>query len=652
MMHRGAGELHLQQVVTLLRRRRGLILTSMIGGAALAFAGAMLLPPRYTAKAQLLHETELRDGVEVVDETAVDTLVELLLSPNHLRRLAASLAEAPAQAGDAPAAAGAPPQTPDFEALEANLSVFKERRSRLIGVTYVSNDPALAAEVANRAVSLHLSGVAERQDAARAQTLEALAAALSDARETLVRSEEALRAHRVAYGATDKARRDEVSLQIAELNRELRISRSQLAEAEARRALAMSSEAGLPAGDGAEGNLLLSSADDAPAPAEPRAGTTRLAEEAAVFRARIDEIEARLATLRDASEAAGEAEVRLQELEREARAAGQVYESLLRRNAELAGSSPGRAPVRIVSRAEPPERPSSPSPALFIFPALLASGLISGLGAVALERMDQRLRSERDVQEALGAPCIGLVPRLRLRRRSPARDLLPEDPYNAYTEAIRAIVAAAAHLERRDSRPVVHLFTGSAEGAGSTTLAIGFAIYAARLRRRVLLMDLDFRRPRVMHVLRDAVEADAATAPEPSAPDYLVAPAPELGIDLMPAPRLAADPLEIISRQEFRDLMARLRETYDCIVIDSAPVATATETRLLSLSADEVILCVKWGVTEAAEAGEAMRRLRAARPGAEPPVSVAVTQVNMRVHTRRRYGSPAKAPETEAEFVA
>lgn len=645
MMRRSSGELHLRQIVTLLKRRRGFIFTSMIVGAALAAAAAALLPPRYTAKAQILREAELRDGVEAADDAAVDTLVELLLSPNHLRRLAASLAETPAGTGAAP----------DFETLSKNLNVFKERRSRLIGITYVSTDPAVAAEVANRAVRLHLDNVANREAALRAKTLEALKASLDAAREELVRSEDALRAHRIAFGVSDAARRDDAARQIAELNAQLRISRSKLAEAEARLdRSARRAAAGSPA-EPPEG-LRLSAMTDAagpiaPTPAQLHREADRLTQDVAVHRARIEEIESRLATLRSASESAGAAETRLRELEREARAAGQLYENLLRRTAELRSSPPARAPVRIVTKASPPERPSSPSPVLFIFPALLASGLLSGLGAVVLERLDERLRSERDAQEELGAPCIGLVPRLRLRRKMPAGAILPADPFDPYTEAIRGIVAAAARLDRQEGRPVVHLFTGSAEGDGATTTAICFALYAARLRRKVLLMDLDFRRPSVMRALRDAADPDSARAAD-SSEDYLIVPAPDLGIDVMPAPRSKADPLELLSRQEFHDLMTRLREAYDCIVIDSAPAAKATETRQLSLAADHVIFAVRWGVTEASDARAGLRNLRAARPDGSAPVSVVITQVNMRLHRRRRYGASAVALAPEEGGLA
>ena len=91
----GTSEIHLRQITNLLRRRWKLIGAFALIGGAIAGATGYLLPARYTAKSQLLYEAEVRNGVEAVDEAAIDTLVELLVSPSHLRRLEASLAETP-----------------------------------------------------------------------------------------------------------------------------------------------------------------------------------------------------------------------------------------------------------------------------------------------------------------------------------------------------------------------------------------------------------------------------------------------------------------------------------------------------------------------------------------------------------------------------
>ena len=100
-------------------------------------------------------------------------------------------------------------------------------------------------------------------------------------------------------------------------------------------------------------------------------------------------------------------------------------------------------------------------------------------------------------------------------------------------------------------------------------------------------------------------------------------------------------PVAIIGADEFSAFIAQVRKDYDCVVIDSAPVTNATETRMLASMVDSVILVVKWGVTTAEAARSAVHALRTFEAGV--PISVVINQANMRVHKRHRHGLPGAA---------
>src|SRR5467141_1842792 len=95
-----AGELHFNQVVAILRRRSPLILTIAGIGTVLAIVVGLLIPPKYTAMAQLVIEApagsaaERAPGVSVMDES-IDTHVTLLSSRDHLQRVIDSLLQDP-----------------------------------------------------------------------------------------------------------------------------------------------------------------------------------------------------------------------------------------------------------------------------------------------------------------------------------------------------------------------------------------------------------------------------------------------------------------------------------------------------------------------------------------------------------------------------
>jgi uncharacterized protein involved in exopolysaccharide biosynthesis len=146
-------------------------------------------------------------------------------------------------------------------------------------------------------------------------------------------------------------------------------------------------------------------------------------------------IQQRIATLQG-----GGAAAHLRELERELASTRRLYESLLQREEELHEQRESLSPnVRILSLASPPDRPSSPNPLLFVLPALMVFSISGSLIAVLRERMDDTVRSEGDIGDALGIPCLGLVPRLRRTGGMRPHQHLLEKLFTPYTESIRSI---------------------------------------------------------------------------------------------------------------------------------------------------------------------------------------------------------------------
>ena len=309
--------------------------------------------------------------------------------------------------------------------------------------------------------------------------------------------------------------------------------------------------------------------------------------------------------------------------------------------------------------------------------ALIGAGLL----AVLLEQLDGTLRTERDVTDALGISCIGVVPLLtcerkrrfrllhfkilspagwtrisekitnvaafRFRGRDPLRkgvglpphQLIPEGAQ--YTEAIRSLVVAALQLVNPQTSPKTFLVTSSVPGEGKTTLAISFAIYAARIHRRVLLIDLSFRNPSIASKLGVPVEGGILHVLQGRPVAELIRAAPGLGFDYLPLSRNSADPVATLAGEPVPKLLCQLEGSYDCVVIDGAPLLSATEVRLLASMVDKVLFAVKWGATPREIAQNALELLgRSAFGERDLPdgVTAVITQVDLEKHARYRYG--------------
>ncbi|MBV9566496.1 MAG: AAA family ATPase [Hyphomicrobiales bacterium] len=572
-----------RQLTGILYRRISLVVGVAVLGTCLAGAVGLLIPPKYTAKAQIVVEPQAGQvngqtaSAPLADEPAIDTQVTMLTSHDNLQRVVDSLAKNPQSLADAlrknsadldataadssdrnavsSATAAEKPSTPagkrilppTLDDLERYLRVSQERTSRVIGVSYTSTDPAMAAAIANRIVQLFVDGQSEQK------------------REITIR---------------ELARLDD---RIAELKKEVE-----------------------------------------------QAG-------AAVQRT----VQQRLAAAQNSPGEEREADIRLRELEREGSARDQLYTNLVRRQKELryqqeiVGSD-----VRILSLASPPDRPSSPSPLLFIFPAFVLFPMGGCLLAVAAERLDRGLRSEQEVVEALGLPCLGLVSQLSRTGRIRPHKYLLRHPFSAYTEAIRSVVAGLRLTMPHEPSKII-LTSSSVPSEGKTTLAVSLAVYIAQIRRRVLLVDLDFRHPTVQRALRTRAKrgvVDLLLHDLP--PADVIQRVPHLGLDFLPMTRCPLDPVTLFAGDQLTRLLHQLRESYDCVIVDGPPLLGVTESRLLAGMADKVLFVVKWGSTRRETAQNAVNVLRSAgcldQNRVQP--STVLTQVDLKEHARYRYG--------------
>lgn len=654
-LHQNAG-LHLRQLLNLLNRRRKVIIVAVMVAASLVGAVAWIFPPRYTAIAEVIVDPP-RGGngngdtsaAGVLDDSAVQTHVAALLSDSHLRHVFDSLV---AERGPGPKEQGGlpllPPEEFSIENFTARINAFKDAHSRMVGITYRSTDPAFATLVANRSMELYLATLTERNIADRNEVLRSLSKRIPKVKAEVERADAALQSYRIKHGFTEASRMDMVDQQLSDLNRQLAVAKSDLAALRAR---------------------------PVPLNIGQAANQSQSTEESSTLEARVRQLERRIAVLQDAGNEMREPEAQLREMQREATTLAQLYDGLVQREKAVFEEAGGQPDIRILSPASIPTLPSSLNPLLFIPPAMVLALIGAALLALLLDQLDRTLRTERDVAEALGISCIGVVPlttrsRMRgffklfsprgwkaigraisqglakvaaflLRRRASSMESVDPRPDDArYTEAIRSLVVTALHLLRPQAPPKTFLVTSSVAGEGKTTLAISFAGYAARIHRRVLLIDLSFRNPSIarelggtagegiLHVLQGRPVAD------------LVRAAPGLGFDYLLLSRGRTDPVATLAGEAMPKLLRELRSSYDCVVIDSAPLLSATEARLLASMVDSVLFAVKWGATPRETAQNALGLLRRSPfgDGDLQKVSAVITQVDLKKHARYRYG--------------
>ncbi len=244
-------------------------------------------------------------------------------------------------------------------------------------------------------------------------------------------------------------------------------------------------------------------------------------------------------------------------------------------------------------------------------------GLLLGIGvALVLNRLDNRVRSKRQVEALLDLPVIAEVPSLNRAQRRAAEIHAREHPRSRFAEQYRGLASTLSYARRaRGSRGQVVLVTSPGPSEGKTTTVANLGAMLAEAGESVLLMNCDFRRPR-LHLL---------TGSEYVPMDLNRTQIPEVELISNVVENSDALPTEVIAAQ--RSVIKKAMRLYDLILIDTAPLlATNDAVDLLDL-VDDVVLVIRAGKTTmhaADRAAEVLDRRRSHVLG------IAITDVDAR----------------------
>ena len=226
-------------------------------------------------------------------------------------------------------------------------------------------------------------------------------------------------------------------------------------------------------------------------------------------------------------------------------------------------------------------------------------GLVAALAvAFLIESADQSFRSPEDVMKGLRLPVIAHIPELDKLKKARGSRLdktlvAYHRPKSRLAEAYRSIRTPLMFKAERDGLKVLQV-TSPDPGDGKSTLAANLAVTLASSGKRVLLVDADFRRPRVEQLfdLKNSLGfADFITG-EADLPD-LIHDVEAENLDVMTTGTKPGNVTELVLSPRFDEAIDTLKEKYEFIIIDSPPVLAVTDASALATKADAVLLVLR-----------------------------------------------------------
>jgi capsular exopolysaccharide synthesis family protein len=531
-----------------------------------------------------------------------------------------------------------------------HLAVTAVGRSRVVTVSFQAADPRTAAAVANAVVDAYIQDQLNSQIKSSAQANKWLSDSVSELRSQVIDTDRAVQQRKAAAGIMAGRQNNLMNEQISSLSDQLTIASAERVQAEARLAHGGSD---VPAG------VDMSVAETSPVvqqlrsnqlalqqriaeskqimgeknptmkvlQAELQANTDAIARETArvsgaqrsnsrasrvrdlaVAHAREDGLRTALAALQARANAIDGTDVDIRAQEREAEANHNLFDRLLQRAKET-GIEGGllKADAHIVSAAEPPLLPSYPNKVLVIALAVVGGTLVGLLLVFVLENSDHGFRDVDQAEAELGVPALGYVPRLRDGER-PEHQVI-EHPFSYYSESIRSLYTSL-RMSNAHCSPKIVLVASALPDEGKTAISLSLARLVARAGKRVLLIDADVRNPSLHRAFGVGARLGLMDhlVGKTTVDDVLIQD-PESSALLLSAGIQVPNPTDMFSSDQMKNLLQRLANQFDLIVIDSAPLLAVSDTRNLCSLADKVLFVVRWQRTRIAAAGPALRHL-------------------------------------------
>jgi len=686
----------LRRIGRILRRRALVIAIILVCAALVAVIAYMAAQRRYVATAQValertaekvIAEDQVTPTVDP-DSAAVDTEVQALQSPALIGQVVDTLRldrNPDFNGGMAlPPAANVKPnplaRARAIGNLLGNLTVKRDGLSYAISISYESTSATLAAQIVNTLAQTYIAGQVGTKSGATKHASQFLEGRLQEMRGQVLAAEKAVADFRAANSLFA------VSSQSSASQEELSNLSTQLAQAQAENAAAQArlSTARAQLARGRTGEEL-GEALDSPVISQLRGQRAQIGRDVASLEKRYGPlhpdlqraqramantdaqiaaevsrivanttIQANIASQRAASlqasigraegklAADNKASVRLNELERNAESARTLYRSFLDRYRQtVAQAGLEQSDSYIVAAARVPGAPSAPNLLIYAAAALVGGIGIATLVVLLLQLLERGVETSDAIERKLGLPALASIPDAatlpEYKKKglpAPLIDLVVQRPQSLLAEAFRSLRTSIWFALPHQKHRVVAI-ASSVPGEGKTTTAICLARSAAAAGVKTLLIDCDPRRRATSRQLGGNVKVGLNEVLRGSASlDQVLVQDQATGAWLLPQ-RVDADDLTLTESGRFATLLTDLRERFDLILLDTAPLLAIDEARVVASMADGVVFLLRWRKTAAKAAEIALGRLADVDANV---LGVALTQVNVVEQARAGFG--------------
>jgi polysaccharide biosynthesis transport protein len=261
---------------------------------------------------------------------------------------------------------------------------------------------------------------------------------------------------------------------------------------------------------------------------------------------------------------------------------------LLRKTQESVDARiPRTSIVEITDTAEPSRRPVRPNVPMNIALGIIV-GLVVGVGlAFFIEYLDTSVKTIDDVERALSAPVLGVIPQN-------VGSLLDEGPESPHAEAYRVLRTNLIFSRKLQEMTTLTVVSGGA-GEGKSTTIFNLATVFANNDQRVLLVDSDLRRPSLHKIMKvsNAVGLTNYLLGQNTMEEVVQTTAVPT-LHFLPSGKLPSSSLGILNSPQMKSFIQEVKKRYDFVFFDSPPIMGVSDASILASMVDLTLLVIQY----------------------------------------------------------
>ena len=249
---------------------------------------------------------------------------------------------------------------------------------------------------------------------------------------------------------------------------------------------------------------------------------------------------------------------------------------------------PKSSTVEVIDDADLPEKAVKPNIPLNIALGMVV-GLILGVGlAFFIEYLDTSVKTIDDVERALGAAVLGVIPQN-------VGSLLDEGDESPHAEAYRVLRTNILFAGRKDESQTTFSVVSGGAGEGKTTTMFNLAVVFAQMGDRILIVDSDLRRPSMHRYLKVSNNIGLTNYLLGQATIDEVIQTTELpSLHFIPSGKLPSSSMGILSSAKMKEFVAEMKSRYDYVFLDAPPIMGVSDATVLASMVDMCVLVVQY----------------------------------------------------------